>query len=194
VASSRTSGAGAGLCPVSVQFLLHGLPFRPLGYAAARRVLTWRYEPPYDFYNPPEVLRDLDVAFLADPANGYWGIFSPLDDLVAFCCYGADAQVPGGDYPACALDVGMGLRPDLTGQGLGLGFAQAVLAHAGGQLAPARFRVTVAAFNGRALRVWEKAGFQRTQVFPRPPDGMRFVVLVRAAGAPDAQPDPAPTG
>ena len=100
---------------------------------------------------------------------------------MANCCFGPDAQVPGGDYEAAALDIGLGLRPDLTGQGRGLHYASAVCDFARNTLAPAEFRVTVARFNRRARRVWENAGFVRVQTFERQPDGLPFVVLTRDA-------------
>jgi RimJ/RimL family protein N-acetyltransferase len=37
--------------------------------------------------------------------------------------------------------------------------------------------VTIAAFNKRARRVWEKNGFQQSQNFIRESDGMEFVIL-----------------
>ncbi|MBN1994883.1 MAG: hypothetical protein JW953_19460 [Anaerolineae bacterium] len=49
--------------------------------------------------------------------------------------------------------------------------------------APPMFRVTVAEFNQRALRVWKKAGFQEVQTFQREGDGLSFVGLVRAGGS-----------
>ena len=56
------------------------------------------------------------------------------------------------------LDYGLGLRPDLTGQGLGLEFFLAGLAFAHERYRPERVRLHVAAFNERARRVYERAG------------------------------------
>lgn len=90
-------------------------------------------------------------------------------------CFGPDARVPGGDYAADALDVGMGVRPDLTGQGRGLDFVNI----GSRKFAPAEFRVTVAEFNKRALRVWKKAGFRVVQTFQKEQSRRVFVVLMR---------------
>jgi len=89
--------------------------------------------------------------------------------------------VPGGDYSDEALDIGLGVRPDLTGRGQGLTFVQTVLAFAQKQYTPAAFRVTIAEFNKRALRVWQKAGFRAVQRFETSFDGRPFIVLVREA-------------
>jgi ribosomal-protein-alanine N-acetyltransferase len=65
---------------------------------------------------------------LLRPDYHYYAVHDATGVLVGFCCYGEDAQVAGGDYAAPALDVGMGLRPDLVGQGRAHGFLQAILA------------------------------------------------------------------
>jgi ribosomal-protein-alanine N-acetyltransferase len=47
------------------------------------------------------------------------------------------------------------------------------------RFAPPAFRVTIASFNQRAQRVWQKAGFRPAQAFGRAQDGLAFVVLLR---------------
>jgi len=145
--------------------------------ATARRIATWRYDAPYSLYNPCED----DIAHFTDPTNRYFAITDEHGTLIAYRCFGADAQVPGADYRADALDTGGGLRPDLTGRGLGLMVMEAGIDFGQNLFAPRAFRVTVAGWNGRALRVCEKAGFQPVQHFARVHDGRPFVVLVRDA-------------
>jgi len=154
--------------------------FHPMDGASARAILTWRYDAPYTLYNPDPGDIEEDVKVFQDPQNAYYSITDECGDLVAYCCFGAEARVPGGDYGADALDVGMGVRPDLTGQGQGLTYITAVLGFARCTFAPRGFRVTVAEFNKRALRGWEKAGFRPVQTFRRTQDGRAFVVLMRA--------------
>ncbi len=172
------------------------LHIEPMDRSAVRAIHGWQYEPPYDLYDlADEPLLALLRVFL-DPQNAYYRIIDEGDELVGYCCFGPDAQVPGGDYGRQAVDVGLGLRPDLTGQGRGLGYVRAVLDFArclfwsdagtaawpaalpADQGGPAAFRVTVAAFNKRAQRVWEKAGFRIEQRFERAGDGLPFVMLV----------------
>lgn len=98
---------------------------------------------------------------------------------MAYCSFGQDGQVTDGDYRDEALDVGMGVRPDLTGQGKGVEYANAVLEFADSLLKPKVFRVTIAAFNKRAIRVWQKLEFEYQQSFERKSDGMQFIILVR---------------
>lgn len=150
--------------------------FNPADEATIREYLEWHYEPPYDIYDlDPDEAQKM-VRYLMDPEVNSYGIRDEAGSLVAFCTFGPDGQVPGGDYGAEGLDIGLGVRPDLTGQGRGLTFVNAVIAFARRAFAPTALRVTIAEFNLRAQRVWEKAGFQRRQRFERVPDGMGFVV------------------
>jgi ribosomal-protein-alanine N-acetyltransferase len=150
--------------------------FRLIDETSARDVMSWRYDPPYDVYNLDPDSEEL-LQVLLDRNTACYGLTDASGDLVGFCTFGADGQVPGGDYSREALDIGMGIRPDLTGRGKGSVYVNAVLEFAMLTFAPATVRVTVATFNHRARSVWEKAGFCEVQQFERIPDGMRFAVL-----------------
>ena len=158
------------------------LQFSPMDEAAARTISNWRYEAPYEVYSMDREDADQLVSAFLKPEYAYHAIIDRAGALAGYCCFGADAQVPGGDYDNPALDVGLGVRPDLTGQGLGGTFVSAVLRFARQNLVPTEFRITVAEFNKRALRVWQKVGFQPVQRFERTFDGMPFVILTMGAG------------
>ena len=155
------------------------LTFKPMDEPSAREILTWRYEPPYDIYNANPDKAEPFVQTLLDPAYAYHAIIDERGELVGYCCFGTDARVSGGDYGTDALDIGLGMRPDLTGQGRGLAFFEAILDFTRRTFAPRALRVTAAAFNQRAIRVYEKTGFERKQAFQRSGDGMAFVILVK---------------
>jgi ribosomal-protein-alanine N-acetyltransferase len=157
------------------------LIFKPFDETSAYTIVSWRYEPPYDIYNLLNPPGEEDIQYLLDPQNAFHRIVDESENLLAFCSFGQDGQVPGGDYSTHALDIGLGLRPDLTGQGRGLIFVNAVLDFARHTFAPTRFRVTVAEFNQRAWRVWEKAGFRRVQIFQKDGGGQNYIVLLREA-------------
>lgn len=89
-------------------------------------------------------------------------------ELVAYCSFGQDGQVSGGNYRDPALNIGMGIRPDLTGGRKGAEYANAVLEFADSLFKPKAFRVTIAAFNKRAMRVWQKLGFERNLAYNNP--------------------------
>lgn len=155
--------------------------FEPMTESNARAALGWRYAPPYDFYNHDPAALDEIIRGLLNPAFHYYAVLDEQDTLIAFRCFGEDAQVPGGDYSADALDMGGGLRPDLTGQGLGPSIMSAAMTFSRPLFAPRAFRVTVAAFNQRARRACEKVGYIAVQEFVAVHNGIPFVVLMREA-------------
>jgi [ribosomal protein S18]-alanine N-acetyltransferase len=115
-------------------------------------VAPWRYEPPYDFY---DLASDPgDAAAMRDPAqadhyravreNGH----GRLDAFWHF------------DWHGDAVEVGIGLRPELTGRGRGESLLHAQLAYAADRWAPTTFRLFVAAWNERAIRLYGRVGFR----------------------------------
>ena len=142
--------------------------------AHAEDMATWRYEPPYDVYD----MTCADPDELLDPTAGFHAVLAG-ESLIGFRSFGPDGRVPGWDYDDSALDTGGGLRPSLTGQGLGRSVISAGLEFGRAQLAPAAFRVTVASFNARARRTVESLGFEHVGSFAAARDGRPFDVLVR---------------
>lgn len=139
--------------------------FRPITASDAEEISGWRYPEPYSTYNG----NPASIPGLLDPRYNYHAVTGPEGDLVGYFCFGLDATVPAGRrlglYGEDALDVGLGLRPDLTGRGLGPGFVRAGLDFARQAFSPPAFRLTVAHFNGRAIKVYEAAGFERVRSF-----------------------------
>ena len=146
----------------------------PITAGHAADILTWRYPAPYDCYDAAGG----DPGHYLDPANGFFAVLSG-GELIGFRSFGPDGRVPGGAYDESALDTGGGLRPELTGQGLGRPVIAAGLDFGQRRFAPAAFRVTVAIFNTRALRVVTSLGFQPAGSFSATTDGRRFEILVR---------------
>lgn len=154
--------------------------FLPMTDGYAREIVAWRYPAEYDLYNTDPMHVSEDVRALTDPANAYYAVWDEEFGLFGFCCFGKDAQVPGGDYGADALDVGLGMRPDLAGQGKGTAFLQAILEFADAEMGPRGYRATIAANNARSRRVFEKAGFALEQSFhSRSLPPIEFVVMVK---------------
>ena len=156
--------------------------FKPMTEACGRSALSWCYEPPYDFYNHDSTqLESLIHNSFLNPAYHYFSVFDEADAFIAFRCFGEDARVPGGDYSADALDMGGGLRPDLTGHGLGPQIIRAAMDFARAEFSPQAFRATVAEFNLRAQRACEKVGYVPAQRFIATHSGVRFVIFMRDA-------------
>jgi RimJ/RimL family protein N-acetyltransferase len=146
----------------------------PMTAAYAAEIVTWRYPAPYDIYD----MSGDDAVALTATDGGFFAL-TGQHELIGFRSFGADGQVPGGAYDSGALDTGGGLRPDLTGKGLGREAIQAGLAFGQKQFAPAAFRVTIATFNVRALRVVQALGFRRVTSFRATADGRSYEILTR---------------
>ena len=143
--------------------------FEPMSQRQARAVAAWQYDPPYDFYDA--VADPEDLAELLDPVQREGRDFvvrSDPDGLVGFFMF----KHEGG-----TVEVGLGLRPDLTGRGLGLSFLLAGLEFARERYAPAQFRLAVAAFNQRAIRVYERAGFRQGESYMHRTNGGEHLFL-----------------
>ena len=150
---------------------MSGFTFRELTRADAQEIADWRYEEPYSLYDGGDPAKLLEYTY-----------FAGLDEhgaLVGFCCFGEDARVPGLDEEDGILDVGAGLRPDLTGIGLGGPFLREACRFGGELYGPERLRVVIAAFNRRAQMVAHALGFEQDGTLRNANN--EFVVMSRAA-------------
>ncbi len=154
---------------------------RPITQADAEEISRWRYGEPYSMYDGDPA----SVASLLEPRFLYHSVYDERGELSGYFCFGEDARVPAGRQLGVyerepALDVGLGMRPDLAGRGLGAEFVLAGLRFAKEAYSPPAFRLTVAASNRRAVRVYERVGFEKVQTFgARTPDGGREWLLMR---------------
>ncbi|MBD1874648.1 GNAT family N-acetyltransferase [Nodosilinea sp. FACHB-131] len=154
-----------------------GLTFCQLEKKHASFIVNWRYSSPYDYYNFNADTVQGDLHYLIDAKNNFWAILNRQGELEGYCSFGLDGQVPGGDYSTEALDIGIGIRPDLVGQGRGKQYAQAVIEHGASQYRTNQLRVTIAEFNKRAQRVWAQLGFEQVERFIKIGYGEEFVVM-----------------
>lgn len=158
---------------------------KPLEERHAWDILSWRYPSPYDFYNPPvDDHQEHYVKQFMNPEFNFHAVLDACGTMVGFCSFGIDGQVPGGDYSDEALDIGVGMRPEFTGQGKGAAFFGAVLSHALGTLGPERLRLTVAKFNQRALKLYANFGFEVNDEFVEQPYAVPYSILVRRVADP----------
>lgn len=144
----------------------------------AREITTWSYDPPYDLYDHSSI----HLPGLLNPDYRYHQVLDQQGNLFGYCCFGLDAQVPGGDYQENepeVLDIGVGLKPSHTGQGKGVAFVRAVLDYAGETYRPKIFRVAIAAFNQRSLKTFQNLGFKIQGSFIREFVEIQFFQLER---------------
>jgi ribosomal-protein-alanine N-acetyltransferase len=150
--------------------------FRPMNDEEAREISGWSYDPPYDFYDATSDPGDL--AELLDrkrrQEGAYYAAFDERGALVGFFQFEKKGRI---------VEVGLGLRPDLTGRKLGLGFMLAGLEFARRHFSPTGFQLSVATFNERAILVYERTGFRRGEVFMHHTNGgdHPFLFMTREA-------------
>jgi ribosomal-protein-alanine N-acetyltransferase len=137
---------------------------------AAHMVKTWKYEGEYSIYDYAN-----EANHMLDPESWGTGVFAVLDpagELIGelsiefydnkgnptdYNLYKDEALINQRE-----LWIGFGLRPDLVGQGQGSNFVTACIEYAA-QTYPYRgeyIYLGVATFNQRAIKAYEKAGFE----------------------------------
>lgn len=137
---------------------------RPMTAGDARAVAAWRYQGEYAFYDADADPDDL--AELLNPAE--WGHrYFAADELIHRELAGFLEVTLTGPV----AEIGLGLRPGLTGQGLGEPFVRACLRFASATLGAQSYTLAVAAFNRRAITVYQRAGFRQVECFEHVTNG-----------------------
>lgn len=107
---------------------------------------------------------------------------SGKEELAGYFCFGKAAQIPVKEaeiYQDSFMDIGLGLRPDLCGRGLGEGFMRAGIAYANAVFHPPCLRLTVACFNKRAIRLYQRTGFKIVREITHKKTGRDFYLMQR---------------
>jgi GNAT superfamily N-acetyltransferase len=109
------------------------------------------------------------------PDEGYWAVADSQDALLGFCCLGEPARAPGESGHPAVLDIAIGIRSDLSGQGLGVELGRAAVAYARSVALDRRLRTTVPEWNAIGLHVAKQSGFVRSGMLTL--GAHRYVVL-----------------
>ena len=145
--------------------------FVPMTKAYATEIVdTWKYEGAYSIYdysNEAEHMLDSEawgcgIFAVLDPEGALVGelsieFFDKEGKYTEYADFGNEELINQKE-----LWIGFGLRPDLIGQGRGADFVTACVQHAVQQ---SRYRgeyvrLGVATFNERAIKAYQKAGFE----------------------------------
>lgn len=172
----------------------------PMTDGHARQIVEWKYDGPYALYD-----YDKEAGHILDSAKWGRSLFAVENEAGQLCGEltiwfqnAADERVPQDEVDASRLDasrvdadrlagchlwIGFGMRPDLTGQGLGLGFVTACAKFA---MAFARdhygysgneIHLGVYQFNQRAIKAYERAGFVKYYEGSRVKNGVEYKTL-----------------
>ena len=137
--------------------------YLPLTQSQAEEIAyEWTYEGDFAFYDMPNDQDDL--AEFLDPDQRTEHYYAVMDEtqLIGFFVF-----EPGQN----SLELALGMRPDLTGQGNGVAFLESGLAFAIEKYQPHHIELAVATFNERAIRLYAKSGFEPVERFQQETNG-----------------------
>lgn len=130
-------------------------------YRFAEEISGWIYQGEYAVYSfePGEET-------MGELLNGdYFACVDRSNRLIGYFCKGDSARIPTKeqfDYTDDALDLGLGMKPEFCGKGLGYLFFKRGLEFMREAYGAERMRLTVACFNRRAISVYRQHGFHIT--------------------------------
>ena len=109
----------------------------------------------YSFYDMENDLEDLEEIITPKlRGDKYYQVVDDQDELVGYFCLERLSEEK--------VEVGLGLRPDLTGHGLGLNFVKGIEEFIQNNFNYRIIVLSVASFNKRAIKVYQGAGFKIT--------------------------------
>lgn len=118
----------------------------------AEVIAAWRYNGDWAVYDVPSASTFLDLLPL-------YFVVEDDSDLIGFLCLGEAARVGGMTEQEDTLDLGVGLRPDLTGRGNGKQFGAVVLRFLEERFPGMTVRAAVQSWNTRSLSLTRSLGF-----------------------------------
>lgn len=150
----------------------------------ADQIMNWSYPKPYSIYSfsPSQELKQ-------ELLNGeYYYVTTDMSDmnreLIGYVCYGASARIPipeAMEYyqDKSFVDIGLGIKPEICGTGKGANFLSEAMDYKDNDNKEIKYRLTVVAFNERAIKVYQRVGFIKIGQFTRKSDGQLFDIMTR---------------
>ena len=138
---------------------------QPMSQDSANQIAAWTYPAPYDFYDM--VADEEDLAQLLSQSirdNTYFEVIRN-GALFGFATFFSKKD---------HLEIGLGMKPDQTGQGLGVNFYQAIEDYARKNFDCQVLQLSVASFNQRALALYQKVGYELVESYQQATNGSLF--------------------
>ncbi|MGO4549023.1 GNAT family N-acetyltransferase [Paenibacillus sp. 2TAB23] len=138
------------------------MTIHPLEISHAMEICHWRYEAPFNCYNWPawEQMKKDEIEFGDSVlrASQYAAVLDNQLELIGFAQF----------FPIAGVTrLGLGLRPDLCSRGLGPSFTKLIVSEAKRRTPHNEIDLEVIAWNTRAIRAYQQAGFQITDTYSR---------------------------
>ncbi|WP_416144827.1 GNAT family N-acetyltransferase [Planococcus koreensis] len=147
--------------------------FQSMTQEQAEEIATkWHYKDEYSFYDMDADQEDLKEFLDAEKRNDSYFIVIKNQELIGFFSFNQITED--------TIDIGLGMKPNLTGAGQGLDFLRAGLEFIESNYNPKKITLSVATFNQRAIKVYKKIGFKEVEVFVQATNGSRFEFLKMA--------------
>ncbi|MFD1739203.1 GNAT family N-acetyltransferase [Bacillus salitolerans] len=129
----------------------------------------WHYEGEYSFYDIEADKEDLQEFLHPETRENSMFAVTEDDELIAFLSV--------NNVGENIFEIGLGLRPDLTGRGKGMEFLKSAMDFAKSTYDPQKITLSVATFNQRAIKVYRKVGFKDVKIFTQYTNGGTFEFL-----------------
>ncbi len=119
-------------------------------------ILTWKYDGIYSFYDNSIQKEKIEWIESFIGSNDNFSIYNDDNELIGNCSF---------YYIEEFFCIGVQMRPRLTGKGLGSEFVKSIINFGKEKYSLNYIDLTVAKFNRRAIRVYEKLGFKIIEEF-----------------------------
>ncbi|WP_218672698.1 GNAT family N-acetyltransferase [Oceanobacillus timonensis] len=132
----------------------------------------WKYNEPYDFYDMTADQEDYEE--IIDPHQRTDTFYSVIDNnqLVGyFCLFPKDSAMN-------EIELGLGMKPGITGKGFGEQFVKEILSYIEKHFSFQVIWLSVADFNQRAIKVYERAGFKYVTEKIQKTNGGEYLFIV----------------
>lgn len=114
-------------------------------------ILTWKYDGIYSFYDNSIQKEKIEWIESFIDSDDNFSIYNEQNELVGNCSF---------YYIEEFFCLGVQMRPELTGKGFGTEFVKAIINFGEKKYNLSYIDLTVAKFNKRAIKIYEKLGFK----------------------------------
>jgi len=123
----------------------------------ANEIATWKYDGEYSFYDNDKTEAKKEWASNIHKEENTFVIYNESEELIGNFSFDYDDDGH--------LMLGVQMKPSFTGRGMGTEIVQSILNFGREIYRFDKIELLVAKFNKRAIRVYEKLGFNKTEEF-----------------------------
>lgn len=132
------------------------IQFRKPTERDGKDIATWKYEGIYSFYDNDKTEGKKQWASNIHNEENTFVLYNEKNELIGNCSF---------DHEEEGILFGVQMRPNLTGKGMGTEIVKTILEFGREQYKFNELDLLVAKFNKRAIRVYEKLGFEIVDEF-----------------------------